>query len=292
MKKHAFLILAHDNPKVLSFLLSQLDDERNDVFILIDKKSSLKEEDFKLDKTNLYFLPRINVKWGHYSLVDATLRLLESATNKGIYQYYHLLGGTTLCTKSQDEIHNFYDNTGLEYFHINVGTFKSIQNRCKYYYPFIGCKYFRNSRLLKGMSIVLGKMQGIVGINRLRHSPIYPLYNGMEWFSITDGFARHLLEKELLIKKTFNCTLASDEAFIQTIAMHSPFRDRIYGYNGKDDFIDASKTYQFWNAGKSSFIDTKEKDNIVIADKRCFFARKYNDTFITLKENIGESNDK
>ena len=214
MKKHAFLILAHDNPKVLSFLLKQLDDERNDVFILFDKKSKLDDNNFELKKTRLFFVPRIDVRWGHYSLTEAPIRLLDFASKVGEYRYYHYLGGTTLCTKSQNEIHAFYDCTNLEYFHINVGTFKSIQNRCKYYYPFTKMKGFRKSKFLKVISIIFGKIQVLVGINRLRRCPLYPLYNGMNWFSITDDFARYLLSKEKLIYKTFHHTLASDEVFV------------------------------------------------------------------------------
>ena len=35
-KKHAYLIIAHNNWKQLSLLLSVLDDERNDIYIHID----------------------------------------------------------------------------------------------------------------------------------------------------------------------------------------------------------------------------------------------------------------
>jgi len=242
--KNAFLILVHDNPEVLKVLLSQLDDERNDIFIHLDKKSTIIPSSLQCKKACIFFTERTDVKWGHYSQTNATLLLLKLATSVGNYQYYHLLSGTTLCTKSQDEIHKFYDATNLEYFHINKLTFKQIQNRCKYYYPLIGLYCFRKCKLLKGLSIILGRVQAIVGINRLRHSELYPIYNGMEWFSITDDFARYVISKENVIKKTFNYTLAGEEVFIQTLCMHSEFKDRAYGYNGKDDFIDASKTYQ------------------------------------------------
>ncbi len=40
MKKHVYLIMAHDNFDMLSLLLKELDDIRNDIVIHIDKKSS------------------------------------------------------------------------------------------------------------------------------------------------------------------------------------------------------------------------------------------------------------
>lgn len=277
MKKHAFLILAHDYPKVLSFLLSQLDDERNDIYIHLDLKSNLDPKEFHTNKSKLVFINRTKLYWGDYSQTNATLRLLEAASSSNNYNYYHLLSGTTLCTKPMDIIHKFYDNTDLEYFHINVGTFRPIQDRCKYYYPFIDTNSFRKSKFVKGLSILLGNSQALIGINRLRKSPLYPIYNGMEWFSITEDFVKYILENEKLIKKTFNKTLASEEVFIQTLAMHSTFRDRVYGYNGKDDFIDASKTYQFWDNGKSSVINGNRQIETIKNEKRCFFARKFID---------------
>lgn len=37
-EKHAYLILAHNDPKVLELLVRLLDDSRNDIYIHVDKK--------------------------------------------------------------------------------------------------------------------------------------------------------------------------------------------------------------------------------------------------------------
>ena len=37
--KHAFLIIAHNEYPVLEVLLSMLDDERNDIYLHIDKRA-------------------------------------------------------------------------------------------------------------------------------------------------------------------------------------------------------------------------------------------------------------
>ncbi len=39
LMRHAFLILAHNEFQILRILLSMLDDERNDIYLHIDKKS-------------------------------------------------------------------------------------------------------------------------------------------------------------------------------------------------------------------------------------------------------------
>lgn len=71
MKKHAYLIMAHNEFELLKRLIIQLDDTRNDIYIHIDKKvnkeifAKLKEETKKLIRySQLYFIPRTKITWG------------------------------------------------------------------------------------------------------------------------------------------------------------------------------------------------------------------------------------
>ena len=41
MKKHAYLIIAHNNFEQLKNLIHALDDTRNDIYVHIDKKASV-----------------------------------------------------------------------------------------------------------------------------------------------------------------------------------------------------------------------------------------------------------
>ena len=58
--RHAYLILAHNNFKQLSKLVSLLDDRDNDIFIHIDKKSNILLENLsmsfnlKFSKVHIY----------------------------------------------------------------------------------------------------------------------------------------------------------------------------------------------------------------------------------------------
>lgn len=67
--KHAYLIMAHNNPGVLKVLLEMIDDERNDIFLHVDKKSTLlRDNDFATKNAQLHVLQkRINVKWGVFT---------------------------------------------------------------------------------------------------------------------------------------------------------------------------------------------------------------------------------
>ena len=68
LMRHAFLILAHNEFQILRILLSMLDDERNDIYLHIDKKvvlGSLEQYLFRLAKARLFVLEqRLDVRWG------------------------------------------------------------------------------------------------------------------------------------------------------------------------------------------------------------------------------------
>lgn len=107
--KHAFLIIAHNEYPILEVLLSMLDDERNDIYLHIDKRAVAlyqKIKGFKTRKAGFYLIEKsIKVYWGDISLVKAEYLLFETALKNGTYVYYHLLSGTDLPIKSQDYIH-------------------------------------------------------------------------------------------------------------------------------------------------------------------------------------------
>ena len=95
MSKHAYLILAHNNFYILEKLIKLLDDERNDIFIHVDKKiNNFDEPHFQkmVTKSSLVFVnPRIDVKWGHINFVKAEFLLFLKAYEYGLYSYFHLI---------------------------------------------------------------------------------------------------------------------------------------------------------------------------------------------------------
>ena len=98
--KHAYLIIAHNEYPVLRALLSMLDDERNDIFLHIDHRSMElyeKIHSVQMQRANLHILSTRNkVYWGDLSQVETEYLLLETASAKEAYSYYHLLSGTDL----------------------------------------------------------------------------------------------------------------------------------------------------------------------------------------------------
>lgn len=105
---------------VLKTLLSMLDDERNDVYLHVDKRAnelSSEVSRFKMKKAGFYMLENpMKVCWGDISQVKVEYRLFEAALSHGPYAYYHLLSGVDLPIQSQDYIHSFFSaNEGKEF---------------------------------------------------------------------------------------------------------------------------------------------------------------------------------
>lgn len=150
-RKHAYLIIAHHDPRLLQTLISLIDDVRNDIFVFIDSKSD--REPFlevKAYKSRLMFTASFDVRWGSIRQVEAEYLLFETAYAHGSYAYYHLLSGVCLPLKSQDVIHATCDRMqGTEFVGFtpdNAQTEAGIESRVAYYYPFQ--LHFRPSNLL------------------------------------------------------------------------------------------------------------------------------------------------
>ena len=107
---HAYLIVAHSEFTILQRLVNSLDDERNDIYIHYDKK--VKNVPVISTKKSKLFMcsHRVDVRWGHVSMIKAEYVLLEEAYKKGVYLYYHIISGVHFPLKSQNFLHCFFDS--------------------------------------------------------------------------------------------------------------------------------------------------------------------------------------
>lgn len=108
--KHAFLIIAHNELRILNILLTMLDDSRNDIYLHLDKKWKLNIQYlYHPQKANFFFVKkRMDIRWGDISSIKLEFKLFRMAYENGPYMYYHLLSGVDLPIKSQDYIHEFF----------------------------------------------------------------------------------------------------------------------------------------------------------------------------------------
>lgn len=225
--KHAYLIMAHNQPEVLKKLVILLDDERNDIYIHIDKKlSNFSREELNslVKKAGLYWIKRRNVKWGNSSMIRCELDLLEEAVKKE-HRYYHLISGVDLPLKSQDEIHAFFSEyEGLEFIDedsLNID--EKYMERIKYYHFFVR-KSGKRAEIVRRK---ICKIQEKLRIDRTKRYSEVNFSKGSQWFSITHELALYVVQKRRWIKKVFSCSSCGDEMFLQTVVRNSNFSNRM-----------------------------------------------------------------
>ena len=120
--KFAYLLLVHGNFNLLKELIGTLDSVDNDIFIHLDLKAGTIDttpfEDIAKYSKVIFINKRVDVKWGHISIVEATFNLLEESL-KGNYDYYHLLSGVDFPIKSNSYIKYFFlRNNGKEFVNL------------------------------------------------------------------------------------------------------------------------------------------------------------------------------
>lgn len=277
MKKHAYLIMAHDNFYILEKLIQLIDYDLNDIYIHIDKKA--KNFNFNyfrnlVNKSNIYFVKRFNVRWGGYSIVEAELELLNKAI-KGEYEYYHIISGVDLPLKSQEYIHKFFNaNRGKEF--INIEKIEStswrdieIKNRVKLYH-FIN--NIVNLRSKNRIITFLRKIQDkLINLQVKLHVDRYKadIWYGSNWCSITNECVKYLLDNIDTIIKDYKYTHASDELFIQNIiAENTKLMNDIYKWEK-----DSNMRLIDWNRGNPYVFKSSDFEELIKSDM--LFARKF-----------------
>ncbi len=273
-KKHAYLIICHNHFSQLGTLLGLLDDPRNDIYIHVDQKvdefprQMLNE---KLRYAHIYYIDRLSISWGGYSMVQCEINLLEAAVSNTAaeYAYYHLLSGVDLPLRSQEQIHRFFDeNTGKEFlsFSTKANQTKDFLDRVAFYH-LLQEKVGRTRGALSKIETLLIKSQQYLHIDRLG-SDRDRFYKGNQWFSITDALARFVLlpEQKAFTEKHMKWSCCSDELFIQTLTMNSPYKDNIV--NDSMRMID-------WKRGTPYTFRTEDYDLLMQSDK--LFARKFDE---------------
>lgn len=278
MDKHAYLIIAHNEPEVLRTLLAALDDVRNDIFVHIDRRACSVYEsikDYKVEHSALIFLEHpIAVYWGDISQVQVEYMLFERAFSQGPYAYYHLLSGVDLPIKSQDYIHAFFQkNQGKEFvgFWTDAAHRRDLHRKVYRYYLFT--RYFKGGNALVHSVCALSRnlflaLQKVIRYKRNQGNIVFQ--KGFNWVSITQAFCTYLLSQKENVFRTFRYTLCPDEIFIQTVLWNSSFREHIYN---KENALIGSMRYIDWERGNPYVWQEKDTDELLSSPY--LFARKF-----------------
>ena len=274
MKKHAILIMAHNQFEILEKLVQQLDHERNDIFIHIDRKAG-KFDNAKVEKlctkSKVYFIPSMRVYWGHSSLVECELRLLETAlATREDYAYMHLLSGVDLQIKHSEEIFEFFDAHPDKQFIALRNPLSGISGMNRYYF-FLPLRA-HNKYIAKGLDIISAFIQRKMKVNRLKDAK-FVLCKSQQWFSITKECAEYIVSQRSFIENFIKYSCCSDEMVIGTVIANSKFWEHVYepyrSVGGHMRLIDRER------AEKASPHTFTMRDWDMIEECPYFWARKF-----------------
>lgn len=275
-KKHAYLVLAHQDFTLLDKLISSIDDERNDIYIHIDKKNNVMPQAHTCYSNVRYVTNRIDARWGDYSLVEAELALFETSYKSGDYSYYHLVSGVDLPIKSQDYIHSFCENNnGKEFigFANNVSA-DELKWRTQHY--FIFSRNFKSKNLfIRVLRAMFVKLQDIFRYKRFSGQ----IKKGSQWCTISCDFVDYILQNKKKIYELFHNTYCPDEMFIQTLCWNSDFRNKVFDL--ADEFSGCRRFIK-WDSGELKPLQVSDIFEMRASD--AWFARKFSSSDKMLME--------
>lgn len=207
------------------------------------------------------------MEWGAHSQIEAELNLFRES-NKKHYKYYHLISGVDLPIKSQDYIHEFFNNANeKEFIHFESDEF-NYGDRVHLYYPFQKNLRYRTWQRIGNK--LFGVLQKTL---RISINSQINFQKGTQWVSITDELVSYILQNEKWIQKTFRYSYCADEIFIQTLVHNSEyFKQKLYHSSYGNSAI-ASQRLIDWNRGEPYVFKKRDLDEL--KNSPCLFARKF-----------------
>lgn len=259
--KICILIGCHKDFDFVNRIISKLRHKDVDIWLNIDKKAPLKENDFE---DCFIVKKRFDIKWGDISQIDATINALKEITNSKVkYDRIIYISGQDYPIKPIEEIIVFFnkkENRKKEF----VGCADASKNGWDISYRWE--KYNCNHIFLKIVTRLLPKKKFIPG---------YKPYAGATWFNLTHNAAAYIVEKYENDKfhEHFKTSICIDEVVIPTILMHDDSKFKKNIVQDIKRYIDWSDHGSGLNKGNPNILKLEDYDKIIASD--ALFARKF-----------------
>ncbi len=292
MKKQAILIQCHNKPEQINRLISVMPADKFDFYIHIDKKSDIMCK--IIHKNNVFFSERIDVRWGRFSQVEATLALFKMV-DASEYSYIHLISGNDFIIKPIEYIESFFSNNSAEYIESIELPEKlfvwGAMDRVEVWYPQFIIDRPSNT-VFRALRVIYREFVMRTKILKRKNMPVTAFYLGSSWFSLTGGcveWIKEYLKNNPDYTEFFRHGVCVDEVFFQTLVHISPYAKNVANRN---------MTYMVWGGSKTggpNEMKINNLDKMLASD--CIFARKFTDMStintvcerLDIKENITKS---
>lgn len=264
MMRFAYLILAHRAPDDLLAMLPALR-RHGETYLHIDRDSRDFENHWEaLARHAVLVERRQSVSWGGFSVVEATLELIETALKRGRADYFILMSGACLPVNNSATLAERLARDGGEYIDIMPDAEAAQHDRAA---------RFRHYRFYS--KIMPHPCLGAVNrLSRLAWTrPDFaaefgePRFGSM-WWCLSRPFmewAMRFRQDRPAYDRRFRNTETPDESYFQTLVSLSPYADRVKG----------TLTYVDWEKGGSHPKTLSRLDLPRIAASGHCFARKF-----------------
>ena len=292
-----YLILAHKNPLQLSRMIERLDDGASKFFIHLDAKTPIEPFAACLEGAHIRFIePRERCVWGDFSIVRATIHLMEAASKEqGVFI---LMSGQDYPIQSQGYINAFLERNKefdfieiepleekwkpkmvkdkLEHYHILHSEERGNSN-C--YAPFAHCSVFQKLRtlthLLKGR--LSQKNFKLLCSLPKRIAPFERQYAGSQFWAFSErtfyAVLHYIREHKAALEEYYKYTSSPDEIYFHSVLMHLVAKDSTIKLKEQITYVNYFR--------KNNVFVTEDFDKLTSA-KGKLFARKF-DTNIDIE---------
>jgi len=251
----AYLVLTHAMPDHLGRQIAALADDGTGFFVHVDEKVPI-QPFLEHRAPNVTFVEdRVPVYWGQWQMVDATLRLIRLALDRGRdYDYLVLLSGSCYPIRSRTYIRDALDaNAGDQLINStalpNPAVSKPLSRLDRFYVrsdqPLVQNvgRAVRGSATLRRSGRPLSKRWLLARDWRAALGSLAP-HGGSSWWALTGDACRYItafVDRKPAVIRFFENTRSPDEALFQTILANSPYAPRMR----------RGPTFSDWSAGGS-----------------------------------------
>ena len=287
-----YLILAHKNPQQLARMIKALDDGNSKFFIHLDAKTPIEPFTAQLEDEHIVFIPeKERCVWGDFSIVLATIHLMEAAAKAQNKGFFILMSGQDYPIKPIGELDAFLEENAqcdfidylpleqkwkpkmvkdkLAHYHILHSETRGDSN-C--YAPFSRSSLFQKGRtlwhLLKGR-LSLENFKKLRQLPR-REAPFAQQYAGSQFWAFSENtfydvltyIQKHHEELELY----YQYTSSPDEVYFHSILLNLK-------EEGRKIILKNQLTYVNYFRKNNVFL-TEDFEKLTSAEEQ-FFARKF-----------------
>lgn len=292
-----YLILAHKNPLQLGRMIERLDDGASKFFIHLDAKTPIEPFAACLEGGHIRFIePRERCVWGDFSIVRATIHLMEAASKEqGVFI---LMSGQDYPIQSQGYINDFLEsNKGFDFIEIEPleekWKPKMVKDKLEHYHilhseerghsncyaPFRHCSVFQKLRTL--MHLLKGRLS-VKNFRLLcslpkRVAPFERQYAGSQFWAFSERtfytMLNYIREHKAALEEYYKYTSSPDEIYF-----HSVLMDLV----AKDSTIKLKDPITYVNYFRKNNVFVSEDFDKLTSAKGKLFARKF-DTDIDIE---------